>query len=145
MRKILILAAAIGLVFAAGGASAKDFKITKQQVKRACGDNIQGGGKNFGCTKCGSGRCRDYSCNGSGEGRQGCWETVLQPQRSSPDHGRPLRATSAGHGKVTSHVSPTGSGHRGVSGPRTSAPMQKNLPMATRSNAGGSGHHQHRH
>jgi hypothetical protein len=145
MRKMFILAAALGLVFVAGDASAKDFKITKQQVKRACGDNLEGGGKNFGCTKCSSDRCRDYSCNGSGEGRQGCWETVLQPERSTRNHDRPLRANVSDHGKMTTHVSPTGSGHRGVSGSRTSAPMQKNLPMATRSNAGGSGHHQHRH
>jgi hypothetical protein len=144
MRKMFILAAALGLVFVAGDASAKDFKITKQQVKRACGDKLEGGGKSFGCTKCGSGRCRDYSCNGSGEGRQGCWETVLQPERSTRDHDRPLRANSADHGRMTTHVNPTGSGHRGLSGHRASAPMQKNAPMATRSNASG-GHNQHRH
>jgi hypothetical protein len=143
---MLILTAAIGLVFAAGDASSKDFKINKQHVKRACGGELQGGGKNFGCTKCDGGLCRDYSCNGSGEGRQGCWETVIK--RTAPQPGkrydRPLRANSADHGRMTTHVSPTGSGRRGLSGRGASAPMQKNLPMATRSNASG-GHNQHRH
>jgi hypothetical protein len=144
MRKVLILAAALGLVFAAGQASSKDFKINKQQVKNACGDNLQGGGKNFGCTKCDGGLCRDYSCNGSGKGRQGCWETVIKRTGRQPgkDHGRPLRATTSDHGKMTTHASPTGSGqagHHGMSGSRATAPMQKNPPMATRSNGGGGG------
>jgi hypothetical protein len=139
MRKVILLAAALGLVFVAGEASSKDFKINSQQVKNACG------GKNFGCTKCDGGLCRDYSCNGSGKGRQGCWERVIKRTTAQPgkDHERPLRATTADHGKMTTHVNPTGSGqagHHGLSGPRTNVPTQTNLPMATRSNSnGGSG------
>jgi hypothetical protein len=93
MRKTIILAAALGLVFVADEASSKDFKLTSQQVKSACGDKLQGGGKNFGCTKCGGGVCRDYSCNGSGKGRQGCWERVLQRKVQQPgkENNRPLR------------------------------------------------------
>lgn len=84
---IIALAAVLGLGLVAGpsgSASAKDFKITKQDVKKACsGGQMQGSGNAFGCTKCSSGKCRDYSCNHSGEGRQGCWETVLN--RKAPD------------------------------------------------------------
>jgi hypothetical protein len=84
---IIALAAVLGLGFAAGSsgsASAKDFKITKQDVKKACsGGQMQGSGNAFGCTKCSSGKCRDYSCNHTGQGRQGCWETVLN--RKAPD------------------------------------------------------------
>lgn len=150
MRKMLILAAALGLVFVAGDASSKDFKLNKQQVKSACGDQIQGGGKNFGCTKCDGGLCRDYSCNGSGEGRQGCWETVLKRTVSQPgkDHDRPLRANISDHGPMTNHANPTGSGRagqHGLSGTRANAPMQGNRPMATWSSHGGGGNNPHRH
>jgi len=141
MRKAIILAATLGLVFVAGEASSKDFKLNSQQVKNACGDKLQGGGKNFGCTKCDGGLCRDYSCNGSGKGRQGCWEHVIKRTATQPgkDHDGPLRATTSDHGKMTTHTNPTGSGQHGLSGSRTGVPTQKNLPMATRSSSGGNG------
>ncbi len=42
-------------------------------VKQACGKDLQSGGGAFGCTKCDGEGCTDWSCNNSGQGRQGCW------------------------------------------------------------------------
>jgi hypothetical protein len=100
MRRATILFAGLcGLAFVlgqAGPAWSKDFKITKSRVEKACGGNMQGGGKNFGCTKCDGGLCRDYSCNGSGKGRQGCWETVIK--RTGPKPGRQVDRGTRPHG-----------------------------------------------
>src|SRR5262245_14238697 len=79
---IIVFTAVLGLACGPGAAWSKDFKITKTRVEKACGSGMQGGGNAFGCTKCDGGLCRDYSCNSSGKGRQGCWETVIK--RTTP-------------------------------------------------------------
>lgn len=108
---MFVVAAVLGLAFVSGHASdawSKDFKITKSHVKNACGDGLQGGGKNFGCTKCDGGLCRDYSCNGSGKGRQGCYETVIK--RTGPQTGKGHRPQGQATTSGGRHV-PKGSPH----------------------------------
>lgn len=102
----VILAAVLGLALTSGAVWSKDFKITKSQVQKACGTGLQGSGNAIGCTKCGGGRCRDYSCNSTGKGRQGCWETVIKRTSSQNDKWRGRAAETA-----KTNVTPTSTGH----------------------------------
>jgi hypothetical protein len=60
--------------------SRADTRLTQQQVENTCGSKLQSANGAEGCTKsCGQGgkKLCDYSCNNSGQGRQGCWGMVM--------------------------------------------------------------------
>jgi hypothetical protein len=112
MRTRTLLPAALGvllggLLFAADARA--DQKITSQQVKDKCGSGLQSGGGAFGCTKCtpasgpfGS-SCIDYSCNNSGQGRQGCWRTPIKAE-----------GTPSGGGKGTKDIGSPATGVKSI-------------------------------
>lgn len=93
---VLMIATAIaGLAFVTDDVRAKDFKLTEKDVKQTCGSSLQSAGGAFGCTKCGKqGKCRDYSCNSSGIGRQGCWRVNVGKRLASGTEGKDSIGTS---------------------------------------------------
>jgi len=106
----------------------RDFhgSTNENSVKKACGGDLQTGGGAFGCTKCDTKGCTDWSCNRSGKGRQGCW---IEPVgRTVPGRGKGGKG-GEGFGNPVS-------GTRGVDadrrkGLRGAAPAAAGLPIGT--------------
>ena len=99
---LVVLATWMGGTLFAADVTAADKKTTPDKVKEFCGEDLQSGGGAFGCTKCRpskgpfKGGCIDYSCNYSGQGRQGCWKMVF---KTVPPNGG--KGTKVGNNSVT--------------------------------------------
>jgi len=100
-----------------------DIKLTQSAVRGVCGDNLQEGGGAFGCTFCKKSGCTDYSCNFSGQGRQGCWRTPIERSgMDTKDVGNPVTGVKS----VNRQSNPTGI-KTSVSGPLSSSAGTKGL------------------
>ena len=88
-QTVLLTASAllIGGLFLVADAQArgKEQETSSIIVKTVCGNGLQSGGGAYGCTRCNGKQCTDYSCNHSGQGRQGCWKIPVT--RTAPPGG----------------------------------------------------------
>jgi hypothetical protein len=95
LRKIAITAGFASLALVGNAMADKSWTLTEQEVKKACGNQLQSSGGSFGCTKGGNGSVRDYGCNSDPKnGNVGCREIVFT--RTAPKLGKGQVITGSG-------------------------------------------------